>query len=245
MRLTPRARAILGIALAPILLGGLLVPASASARPGTPVLSTVASDPVGAILGQYPPNESPSGAGERYLLERAGLVPAPPVKDSTTPKRPAVEQFGPNAAGDPIFGADVMVNDPADDNLNTDNTTQSETALAVNGNVVCAGYNDFTAGGLSGLASSANSGQTFTDLDGIGGRGDPVIATHLTSGDFYYGEIATHRRQPRHRRRALDRRLPDVRSRHQRGTRLLSGRRHDTERQAMGRRRQHRRAQRR
>ena len=73
MRLTPRARAILGIALAPMLLGGLLVPASASARPGGPELSTVASDPVGAILGQYPPNESPSGAGERYLLERARL----------------------------------------------------------------------------------------------------------------------------------------------------------------------------
>lgn len=191
MRLTPRARTILGIVLAPILVGGLLVPASASARPGAPRSSTVASDPVGAVLGQYPPNESPSGAGERYLLERAGLVSAPPAKDSTTPKRPRAQQFGPNAAGDPIFGADVMVNDPADDNLNTDNTTQSETALAVNGSVVCAGYNDFTAGGLSGLASSANSGQTFTDLDGIGGRGDPVIATHRTSGDFYYGEIAT------------------------------------------------------
>lgn len=84
-----------------------------------------------------------------------------------------------------------MVNDPADDNLVTDVTTQSETALAVNGSVVCAGYNDFTAGGLSGHAVSANTGQTWTDLDGIGGSGDPVIASHLTTGDFYYGEIGT------------------------------------------------------
>ena len=191
MRLTPIARAIIAIATAPIVIGGLLVPGSASARTAQPAAAVAASDPVGAILSQYPPNESPSGAGERYLLERAGLVPAIPTKDPNTPKRPAVKEFGPYAAGDPIFGPDVMVNNPADDNLNTDNTTQSETALAVSGSTVCMGYNDFTAGGLSGLASSANSGQTITDLGGIGGSGDPVVVAHGTSGEFYYGEIAS------------------------------------------------------
>ncbi|HEY0948612.1 sialidase family protein, partial [Nocardioides sp.] len=149
-------------------------------------------DPVADVLGQFPPGESPSGAGERLLLEMAGLVD-PPAAATDTPTRPKADRTFdvPNAPGDPIFGADVMVNDPADDNLTTDNTTQSETALAIDASTVCAGYNDFTAGGLSGLASSANSGQTWTDLDGIGGRGDPVIAAHSTTGDFFYGEIAT------------------------------------------------------
>lgn len=186
MRRRTLARKLIGFIAAPAVVVGLMVSA--------PIGAQAAPDPVAQILGQYPPGESPSGAGERLLLERAGLVSAPATaKDTPTrPRAKASTTFDvPNAPGDPIFGADVMVNDPADDNLTTDVTTQSETALAVDGSVVCAGYNDFTAGGLSGLASSANSGQTWTDLDGIGGRGDPVVVAHTTTGDFYYGEIAT------------------------------------------------------
>ncbi|ADU47648.1 DUF11 domain-containing protein [Intrasporangium calvum] len=201
MRRSTLARKLIGFTAVPVLVGGLLVsgPLGAQAAGRTAGLTAGLTadrtpDPVAEILGQFPPGESPSGAGERLLLEMAGLVPAP-AKAKDTPKRPPAETMTtfdvPNAPGDPIFGADVMVNDPADDNLTTDVTTQSETALAVDGPIVCAGYNDFTAGGLSGLASSANSGQTWTDLDGIGGRGDPVIVAHSTTGDFFYGEIAT------------------------------------------------------
>ena len=182
MRRTKLERTMRSLTL-PLLLGVLMI--------GAPPRAQAQPDPIADILGQYPPNEAPSAAGEHLLLQLAGLVEAPePSNDPTTARAPATSEQT-NAAGDPVFGADVMVNDPADDNLVTDVTTQSETALAVNGSVVCAGYNDFTAGGLSGHAVSSNSGQTWTDLDGIGGSGDPVIATHTSTGDFYYGEIAT------------------------------------------------------
>ena len=182
MRRTKLERTMRSLTL-PLLLGVLMI--------GAPPRAQAQPDPIADILGQYPPNEAPSAAGERLLLQMAGLVEAPDPSNGQTSAPAARTSEQPNAPGDPVFGADVMVNDPADDNLATDVTTQSETALAINGSVVCAGYNDFTAGGLSGHAVSTNSGQTWTDRDGIGGSGDPVIATHTSTGDFYYGEIAT------------------------------------------------------
>lgn len=182
-------RSLAGLASA-ALLGGLVLATTPLASAATVPLASAAADPVGDLLAQFPPGEEPSAAGERLLREMAGLVGPPPAAGRrSAPAADSLDQ--PAAPGDPIFGTDTIVNDVTDDNLVTDNTTQSETALAVLDDTVCAGYNDFTAGGLSGHAVSSNGGATWTDLDGIGGRGDPVIAAHAASGDFFYGEIAT------------------------------------------------------
>jgi len=125
------------------------------------------------------PSQAPSAAGERLILQLQGLVPPPP---------PAVPRPAPAVSAPAVAGADVRVNDGMD---TPENTTQSETTLAVRGSTICAGFNDSGAGGFSGFSRSTNLGMTWTDGGGIGQSGDPVIAVHRASGTFYYAEIAT------------------------------------------------------
>lgn len=133
----------------------------------------------------FGPREAPSAAGMTYLLVEAGLLEGPEPAGA-----PGASTSGADAAepgGQP--GVDVTVNNPADDT--PENTTQSETSLAVLGNTICAGYNNSGPGGLSGLSRSPDLGATWTDLGGIGQFGDPVLAAHEATGTFYYAEIAT------------------------------------------------------
>src|SRR5215469_9916465 len=70
----------------------------------------------------------------------------------------------------PAF-TNVRVNDPAQDTHQTDQTTQSETAIAVSGSHVAVGYNDSQQSGLfltagsdtTGYSYSADGGASFTD----------------------------------------------------------------------------------
>ena len=88
-------------------------------------------------------------------------------------------------------GVDRQVNNSAADT--PENTTQSETALAVFGNTICAGFNDSGGAGLSGFARSTNLGDTWADQGslGAGRNGDPVVAVHEGTGTFYYANNAT------------------------------------------------------
>jgi hypothetical protein len=130
----------------------------------------------------------PSAAGERLIMERAGLVP--PREFEFTPATPLPAPLVPLVGGAPVLGADVQVNTSATGT--TERTTQSETTMAVRGNTICAGYNDSGPGGFSGLARSTDLGATWTVLGGLGQSGDPVIAVHQAiGGNFYYAEIAT------------------------------------------------------
>jgi hypothetical protein len=94
-----------------------------------------------------------------------------------------------------IAQTDVIVNNPATDGTNDDQTSQFEPAMAVHGNTVCAGYNDSGPNFSSGHSRSTNGGATFTDRGSIDvrpvGNGDPSLAVHHASGTFYYAEIAT------------------------------------------------------
>src|SRR2546426_3150781 len=96
----------------------------------------------------------------------------------------------------------VRVNNPANDTHQTDQTTQSETSVAVSGSNVAVGYNTsqrtllfLTAGSnLTGYAYSSDGGQTFTDggvvpnSPGNVNLGDPWLASD-SSGAMYYSTL--------------------------------------------------------
>jgi BNR/Asp-box repeat len=97
----------------------------------------------------------------------------------------------------------VRVNNPALDTHEADQTTQSETTIAVAGSHVAVGYNDsqqtglfFTAGSdITGYAYSANGGKTFTDggvlpnAPEFNNLGDPWMASGR-NGTMYYATLA-------------------------------------------------------
>ena len=97
----------------------------------------------------------------------------------------------------------IRVNNPSLDKHQIDQTTQSETAIAVAGRKVAVGYNDsqqtllfMTAGAnLSGYSYSANGGKTFTDGGDLPNTpefnnfGDPWMASDR-AGTMYYSTLA-------------------------------------------------------
>ena len=97
----------------------------------------------------------------------------------------------------------VRVNNPALDTHQADQTTQSETTIAVAGSHVAVGYNDsqqtglfLTAGSdLTGYSYSVNGGKTFTDggvlpnTPEFNNLGDPWMASGR-NGTMYYSTLA-------------------------------------------------------
>jgi len=99
--------------------------------------------------------------------------------------------------------ANVRVSNPGEDTTQLEQTTQSETSIAVSGQNVAVGFNDsqttllfLTAGSdLSGFAYSRNGGMTFVD----GGQlpngpamnnfGDPWLASD-SAGNMYYSTLS-------------------------------------------------------
>jgi len=99
--------------------------------------------------------------------------------------------------------SNVRVNNPALDTHEADQTTQSETTIAVAGSHVAVGYNDSqqtglvpTAGSdLTGYSYSTNGGQSFTDGGDLpntpefNNLGDPWL-TSDRAGAMYYSTLA-------------------------------------------------------
>lgn len=97
----------------------------------------------------------------------------------------------------------VRVNNPAEDAHQIDQTTQSETAIAVHGSNVAVGFNDsqlslpfFTAASnLTGYAYSTDGGTSFTDGGGLPNEpefnnlGDPWLAGDR-QGNMYFSNLA-------------------------------------------------------
>jgi len=111
---------------------------------------------------------------------------------------------GAAAAALPSAGLrNVRVNNPALDTHQVDQTTQSETTIAVAGSHVAVGYNDsqqtglfLTAGSnLTGYSYSTNGGKSFTDGGDIPNTrefvnfGDPWMGSDR-SGAMYYSTLA-------------------------------------------------------
>jgi hypothetical protein len=102
----------------------------------------------------------------------------------------------------PAF-TNVRVNNPTQDTHQADQTTQSETTIAVAGSHVAVGYNDsqqtglfLTAGSnLTGYSYSADGGASFTDGGALPNTpefvnfGDPWLAS-TRAGDMYFSTLA-------------------------------------------------------
>lgn len=97
----------------------------------------------------------------------------------------------------------VRVNDPSADSHQPDQTTQSETTVAVSGSRVVVGYNDsqqtlqpfvLASANLSGYAYSTNAGASFTDGGALPltpefiNFGDPWLASDR-AGNFYFSQL--------------------------------------------------------
>jgi hypothetical protein len=95
----------------------------------------------------------------------------------------------------------VRVNNPGEDTHQTEQTTQSETSVAVSGSNVAVGFNDSQttllfltpASDLSGYAYSSDGGSTFTDGGALPNNaptinfGDPWLAS--SNGTMYYSNL--------------------------------------------------------
>ncbi len=181
-------RIAVSFAAAATLLAALLLaaPAGGAVRPhGT--------DAACSLLERNDVRSLISGAGERALRIHCGLLTREAARPDTRPRPVA-----------PLARADVLVN-----NRGTDvwpQITQSETTVAVSGDVTLAGWNDsgefFPNGDFSGYGRSIDRGATWTDmrtpttpLDGVNAVfGDPVLMADLDrnvgqSGVFYFANL--------------------------------------------------------
>jgi hypothetical protein len=125
----------------------------------------------------------------------AGTLPSHPARLASGSAAPAA-----TAAGN---FTNVRVNDPSLDTHQVDQTTQSETTIAVAGSNVAVGYNDsqqtglfLTAGSdLTGYSYSRDGGKSFTDGGDLPNTrefvnfGDPWMASDRT-GAMYYSTLA-------------------------------------------------------
>ena len=182
-------------------------------------LAVVALVLIGVSTGSAaPPNQAPTkqDIAKKILASKAGQTLSAPARAymesvARNDHRIAPDSNGistkaakVNAAkgqgGTPLVN--VRVNNPANDTHQTDQTTQSETAIAVSGSNVAVGYNDsqnalafLTAGAdITGYAYSTDGGQTFTDggvlpnAPGNVNLGDPWLASD-SSGSMYYSTL--------------------------------------------------------
>jgi hypothetical protein len=123
-------------------------------------------DPACRAYGDPARRAHMSAALERKLAVMCGLAkPAPASAASQTlPPSQRLQGLAARVARASTPGGDIPVNNPAPD---VGGTTQSETSLAVVGNVVCAAWNDSGEGaganGFSGHGVSLDGGVTFTD----------------------------------------------------------------------------------
>lgn len=148
--------------------------------------------------------EGPNGryltaAAQMALRQIAGGGTAAGTRVGEAPRAAAGGAESPAVSASPP--RNVRVNNPATDRRE-DQTTQSETSMAVSGSNVAVGFNDsqhsllrFTAGtNLNGYGYSTDGGQTFSDggvvpnAPGAINLGDPWLAS-ARSGTMYYGSL--------------------------------------------------------
>ena len=127
----------------------------------------------------------------QHFDQNSAQARGPAAKLSQGGDAPGAKQF-----------TNVAVSNPAEDTHELDQTTQSETSIAVSGLNVAVGFNDSQTTGLfltsgsniSGYSYSTDGGQTFTDggavpqTPGTNNFGDPWLASD-SNGNMYYAQL--------------------------------------------------------
>src|SRR5919204_3406762 len=170
---------------------------------------------IAGAAGSPSPGLDRKGAAQKLLKVHGKYLTAPAQaavrmvanddRDLTAVQQPihGGGRSGGLAPGPPAAFTNVRVNNPALDSHQVDQTTQSETSVAVAGSRVAVGYNDsqhtglfLTAGsGISGYSYSTDGGATFTDGDVLPNQpefvnlGDPWL-TSDRNGNMYYATLA-------------------------------------------------------
>lgn len=189
---------------------------------GVAMLSTAALTISSAFTGASPRPTLSRQQVAQHILNTRGAVLTAPAQAALQIVASGNKQLGPGplsqrmsalttgsalASGGaapqrPSF-TNVRVNDPAADTHQVDQTTQSETAIAVAGRNVVVGYNDSQTSGLAltagtnldGYSYSADGGASFTDGGVIRNApqftnfGDPWL-TSDRAGAMYYSTLA-------------------------------------------------------
>src|SRR5437762_13426945 len=189
-----RTLSLLTIALVVVAAGAI---AGSAASPKTPpskqeIAKRILATPAGKAL-------TPTA---RIALEAIARGDHRATPDSNGVNAPAAvrQAKGAKPSGGPL--PNVRVNDPSKDSNQADQTTQSETSIAVSGSNVAVGYNDSqrtllvltAASNLSGVSNSTDGGQTFTDggtipnAPGKNNFGDPWLVTD-SAGTMYYSNL--------------------------------------------------------
>jgi hypothetical protein len=181
--------------LGSLLAAGILGVAGSAAAPASPPGRQAVAEHILKVQGKY--LTSPAQAALRMVANNdRGMAPGQQKLG------PATRASG-GIAAPPAAFTNVRVNDPSLDSHQVDQTTQSETAVAVSGSNVVVGYNDsqhtglfLTAGsGLSGYSYSSNGGSSFTDGDVLPNApefvnlGDPWL-TSDRAGNMYYSTLS-------------------------------------------------------
>jgi len=175
----------------------------------------------GAFAGtssKTPPSVARQKFAQHILKTRAAQLMTAPAQLALHIQATGDNQLTPTVVGKPPVAAtsgsaaaavpsaslpNVRVNNPALDTHQVDQTTQSETTIAVAGSHVAVGYNDsqqtglfLTAGSnLSGYSYSTNGGKSFTDGGDLPNArefvnfGDPWMGSDR-SGAMYYSTLA-------------------------------------------------------
>jgi hypothetical protein len=146
---------------------------------------------------------APAQAALRMVATGSRELPTGPLPGHALPATgPTAPVSGGGQLAKPAF-TNVLVNDPSLDTHEPDQTTQSETTIAVAGPHVAVGYNDsqqtgpfLTAGSdLTGYSYSADGGAHFTDGGSLPNTpefvnfGDPWLAS-TRAGAMYFSNLA-------------------------------------------------------
>src|SRR5919204_5407241 len=170
---------------------------------------------IAGAAGSPSPGLDRKGAAQKLLKVHGKYLTAPAQaavrmvanddRDLTAVQQPihGGGRSGGLAPGPPAAFTNVRGNNPALDSHQVDQTTQSETSVAVSGSRVAVGYNDSqhtllfltAASGLSGYSYSTDGGASFTDGGVLPNRpefinfGDPWL-TSDRAGNMYYSTLA-------------------------------------------------------
>lgn len=193
-------------ALAAVVLALATLVAASGASTAAPAASKPTRQEIAQRLlaSRRPQFMTPSALAAVTMIANGSKALSPTGRNPAAEGQPAGTRAGTQAV--PLAPAqlpNVRVNDPSRDRQFIDQTTQSETTIAVHGNNVAVGYNDSqrtllvltAASDLTGYSFSTDGGRSFTDggalpnAQGYENLGDPWMAS-TRGGRFFYATLA-------------------------------------------------------